>query len=100
MSINLLFSLIVDRALDGEDLYDSYKLLQIYTEIPNFLRPWVEWLLTLSGESRKANLVKVTSSGLNLCLYSFSDLILGGLSVRQYWEAIADRNEATKVSLE
>jgi hypothetical protein len=71
------------RALDGEDLYDSYKLLQFYTEIPNSLRPWVIWLLNLSGETRKAKLVEATASG--------------GLSVRQYWERIADRNEAVKV---
>jgi hypothetical protein len=52
------------RALEGEDLYDSYKLLQVYTEIPNFLRPWVVSLLNLSGETRKGKLVEATASGL------------------------------------
>jgi hypothetical protein len=62
--ISLSFSSFLPcRALEGEDLYDSYKLLQVYTEIPNFLRPWVSWLLNLSGESRKAKLVEATASG-------------------------------------
>lgn len=47
---------------------------------------------------------RVTQGQIGGSHFFWSDLIvlslyqrLGGLSVRQYWEAIADRNEATKV---
>jgi fatty acid amide hydrolase len=64
------------RALEGEELSDSYKSLQAYTNIPNFLRPLVMNILDMLGEHRKA-----------LMLVSIMN---GGLGVREYWEVISD----------
>jgi fatty acid amide hydrolase len=71
------FSLL--RALEGEELSDSYKSLQAYTNIPNFLRPLIKNILDMLGEHRKA-----------LMLGSIKN---GGLGVREYWEVIADVKE-------
>jgi len=67
------------RALEGEELSDSYRKLQIFTEIPNFLRLMIISALNMMGESRKAMLLEITKSG--------------GLDVREYWEAVADMKE-------
>lgn len=68
------------RALQGqEELYTSYKKLEPLTFIPNILRPPLAALLRLCGEHRKAAALLSQRSG--------------GLSVRQYWERVADKRE-------
>jgi fatty acid amide hydrolase len=67
------------RALEGEELSDSYKSLQAFTSIPNILRPFIMSILDMFGEHRKAVMLGSIKNG--------------GLSVRQYWEVISDVNE-------
>lgn len=66
------------RALEGEELHDSYKSLQAFTKLPNFLRPLVKKMLELCGEHRKALLLGAIKNG--------------GLTVREYWEIVSDVN--------
>lgn len=66
------------RALEGEELSDSYKSLQAYTNIPNILRPFIMSVLDMVGEHRKAVLLGAIRNG--------------GLNVRQYWEVVSDAN--------
>jgi hypothetical protein len=56
----------INRALEGEELYDSYKKLQKYTDLPNFLRPITTWFLEQSGEHRKAVMFRTGKSGIYL----------------------------------
>lgn len=68
------------RALEGEDLHESYKMLRVYTDIPNVVRPFISFMLeTFGGEYRKSALMQVGKNG--------------GLSTREYWEAISDMKE-------
>mmetsp|Transcript_1480 Transcript_1480/g.2057 ORF Transcript_1480/g.2057 Transcript_1480/m.2057 type:complete len:571 (+) Transcript_1480:90-1802(+) len=68
--------------LEGDELYTGYKALKLYTELPNFLRGLVAFILRLFGEHRKAAVVSQQRSG--------------GLNVRQYWEVAADMVEIEK----
>ena len=43
--------------LQGDRLYDGYKALKLYTDLPNLLRPPVALLLRLLGDQRKAKVV-------------------------------------------
>lgn len=67
------------NALEGEDLYLSYKKLQQYTDLPVWLKAPVSSFLEIVGEHRKAHAVRAVKSG--------------GFSVREYWDLIADLNE-------
>ena len=70
------------KALEGEDLYVSYKKTRLYTDLPVFLKNPTRFLLKAMGEHRKAHGVGTMKSG--------------GLSVREYWDRIADMNEYMK----
>lgn len=64
------------RALEGEDLQETYKKLEMYTNIPNVLRSPIAGVLRLLGEHRKADMMLTQRNG--------------GLDVRSYWERVAD----------
>ena len=70
------------RALEGEDLYESYKKTRQYTDLPTFLKKPTQYVLRLLGEHRKAHAVGTMTSG--------------GMNVRDYWECIANMNEYMK----
>ena len=65
------------KALEGEELHETYKSLHMYTNLPNFLRPILAYFMKLFGESRKADM-----------MLSQKD---GGISVRDYYEKIVDK---------
>lgn len=67
------------KALEGEDLYESYKKTRQYTDLPTWLKKPSQYVLKLMGEYRKAHAVGTMTSG--------------GMNVRDYWECIADMNE-------
>ena len=70
------------RALEGEDLFESYKKTRMYTDLPAFLKGPTQCVLRLLGERRKAHAVGTMTSG--------------GMNVRDYWDCIADMNEYIK----
>jgi hypothetical protein len=51
------------QALEGEELFESYKRTQKYTNIPHRLRGVVATGLRLVGEHRKAHVVEALKSG-------------------------------------
>lgn len=55
------------KALEGEELFESYKRTQKYTNIPHRLRGAVATGLRLVGEHRKAHVVEALKSGENIC---------------------------------
>jgi len=64
------------QGLDGERLHPMYNSLKAIADLPNVLRPVVRLLLGFLGENRKRHMLSCTRSG--------------GLTVRQYWELVAD----------
>lgn len=70
------------KALEGEDLYESYKKTRQYTDLPVCLKTPTQFILNLIGEHRKALGVSTMKSG--------------GWGVREYWDMIADMNEYVK----
>eukprot|EP00301_Raphidiophrys_heterophryoidea_P027271 c9579_g1_i1.p1 GENE.c9579_g1_i1~~c9579_g1_i1.p1 ORF type:complete len:594 (+),score=149.23 c9579_g1_i1:89-1870(+) len=64
------------RALDGEMLHRDYTTIKKLTDIPNFARPLIHFVLGKLGEQRKQHLSQGMRSG--------------GLAVRQYWQLVAD----------
>ena len=63
------------KALEGEELYESYKKTRMYTDLPVCLKKPTQFVLSMIGEYRKAHAVGTMKSG--------------GLSVREYWDSIA-----------
>lgn len=69
--------------MEGEELHRTYRMLQKYTEIPNFMRPIIASVLRKIGECRKADMMMSQKSG--------------GLSVREYYDAICQKIRIEKV---
>lgn len=63
------------KALEGEELYESYKKTRMYTDLPVCLKQPTQFVLKILGEYRKAHAVGTMKSG--------------GLTVREYWDYIA-----------
>jgi len=67
-----------EDALEGEDPIDLYKIIRNAANIPNFLRPIIQMAL----DKRRSKLVGECRSG--------------GLSVRKYWEKLAELSDSRK----
>lgn len=67
------------KALEDEDLYESYKRTRSYTDLPVILREPMAAAFKFFGEHRKAHALMSMKSG--------------GFNVREYWEYIADWQE-------
>jgi fatty acid amide hydrolase len=65
------------KALEDEDLYDSYKKTRMYTDLPVCLKQPTQFVLSMLGEYRKAHAVGTMKSG--------------GFTVREYWDKIAGK---------